>query len=836
MGCGPARSQTDHYLAARLSCTMYPSKQTRFRPVAGGRGNRMVVEKQENLLAYTLALVYLLIAAVSYSSLDPGLFQAGIWISLLGFAAWLLVLHRARAPLRYPRLLLAMGLYLLLRLALAAQAPIPILSLETVLRELVLLLGFLFIFSSLDLIWTPASWENALINLALVFMALELALAYFWHRNWVAVSGSLFPLPPVGYRSPGIFLGHPNVLAGFLNLVLPIMVVRWITERDRPRRMLWTLGLLLFVPTLYFTSSRTGLMAGIAGALTTLALVFGPRALVGRAPSRQAPLWKRVEGKYLFAAALLLLFLAGFAALFLIHSQRVASHAPTLISARAEIWGPALAIIAQRPLLGHGPASFSILFARETQIPPGFATSHAHNLLLQTAAETGLVGTALVSWMILWAARSFLRAWRAAAPQARLRLASYAGAGVALLAHHTLDYLFESPLYALSALSLLALALRQAPQSEQAPLRGRPAALGLAIAVILPLAGLSYTMAGAGQYWQGLRAGRAGDWPTAARRICLAAQQRPQISLYAFQCSLAQAQLYQQEGDPSALHAALAGQRQALQRDPHWPIHWANLAALEWQEGEFEAALGHMRQALDMAPANATVARALARMEQAMDDPSAAAAANLQALGADPWMQFSLNFGASEPEREALRQLAKQEEELLARFPALEGWQALQAGRWEAARQALSTTLQRDAGDTLARAGLALALQALGQEQEARTQAQIAAFLDPSSPLVLHAAGSVARQQGREGEAARLFLRAFDQVEGQSYSASYYYRTYNRFFLTSDLVPMLPRGNLTASMAQDFGWLAERLEQNGHGEQAGMIRARIRVEKEGLQR
>jgi hypothetical protein len=157
-------------------------------------------------------------------------------------------------------------------------SPFPIISFEFVLKELTILLGFIFIFDSLQGVWQPTTWENALINYGLTFSFVDLLLAYFWHNNWWQITGTVFSLPPEGYRSPGIFLGHPNVMAGFINLILPIMLVRLLQERDWKKRALWISGLLPIAIALYFTSSRTGVLAGILGAGTTITLIYGPAA------------------------------------------------------------------------------------------------------------------------------------------------------------------------------------------------------------------------------------------------------------------------------------------------------------------------------------------------------------------------------------------------------------------------------------------------------------------------------------------------------------------------------------------------------------------------------
>ena len=767
----------------------------RLSPVAIGRVIRMVLEKRKPLIAYTLSILYLLLVAVTYNSLNPNLLRFGVWFSVVGFGAWLFYLYISNKPLRYPRLLLPIGAYLILRFIATTQAPFPIISFEVVLKELILLFGFLFVFNSLDMFWKPKTWENALINFALIFCFIELALAYFWHRNWVAVTGSLFPLPPIGYRSPGVFLGHPNILAGFLNLIAPIMVVRLIQEKTWGKRALWGFGLILVVPTLYFTSSRTGLMAGIIGVSVTLVLLYVPNLYSKVMGRGRKSLWEIVPPRVFFLALFAVVVVLGFVVFFLIQSQRISTHAPTLISARSGIWGPAIEVIKESPFFGHGPGSFSVFFAQETKIPPGFATSHAHNILLQTAAETGIVGVGLVLWIIVGFILAFLRAWRKSPPDAKVRLATYAGAGIAALSHHSLDYLFESPLYALSVFILFALALREAPNAEFTTVQSERAILIPSMILLVFLVGSTYTAVGASDYWNGVNAGRDGDWETAAEDICRAYEKRPGITLYGFQCSLARAQLYYRSEDPLNLQSALKIQRDALEKDPYWPVHWVNLAALEWENGNTEDAVSHMRLALDRAPANTTFASNLAWMEEALGRDEAAIDAYLQALNADPWLQFSQAFKESDIASQAIEQFDLDSTLFPARALMIEAQEALLQGEHHEAEEKFKGALEKDPLSGRVYAGLAQAEQVLGKSDEAWRHMQIAVFINGSNSEILFAASTLADGQGREDESQRYLKQAFDQMENQSFSSSYYYRSYYRFFLSSDLMPQILRPN-----------------------------------------
>ena len=84
---------------------------------------------------------------------------------------------------------------------------------------------------------------------------------------------------------------------------------------------------------------------------------------------------------------------------------------------------------------------------------------------------------------------------------------------------------------------------------------------------------------------------------------------------------------------------------------------------------------------------------------------------------------------------------------------------------------------------------------------------------------------------GQEVQARREFQKAFDLIENFNYSPSYYYRTYNRFFLSSDLAPQLLRGEIAPEMIESFAMLAQELEGDGDQAEAQLVRQRLEVEQ-----
>lgn len=116
---------------------------------------------------------------------------------------------------------------------------------------------------------------------------------------------------------------------------------------------------------------------------------------------------------------------------------------------RSNMWQVAARMFAESPLVGHGPDTFK---AHWVAAYPEWASGHAHNLPLNLAAETGLVGLAAGVWLI----GSVLRALaRAGGPWGRAALAATVG----LLVHSLADVPTTAPYITVTWLALVALGL-----------------------------------------------------------------------------------------------------------------------------------------------------------------------------------------------------------------------------------------------------------------------------------------------------------------------------------------------------------------------------------------
>jgi O-antigen ligase len=126
---------------------------------------------------------------------------------------------------------------------------------------------------------------------------------------------------------------------------------------------------------------------------------------------------------------------------------------------RDEIASDTFRMWKEYPMFGAGLGSFHVVFPRYSRQDLGALYTHAHNDYLQFAAETGVVGIALLGTLVFM---SFLAALRAqiARHDPLMRAISFGAmmATIALAMHSSVDFNLQIPANALTFMLLLAFA------------------------------------------------------------------------------------------------------------------------------------------------------------------------------------------------------------------------------------------------------------------------------------------------------------------------------------------------------------------------------------------
>jgi hypothetical protein len=156
-------------------------------------------------------------------------------------------------------------------------------------------------------------------------------------------------------------------------------------------------------------------------------------------------------------------------------------------SSRGDYWTVAAGAVHDRPLTGIGAGGFERRWLRERDAL--LYVRDVHNLYLETLAELGPIGLALLATVLLVPLASLRRI--VGSGTGRAALAAY----VALLAHAALDWDWELPVVSLCTLLLGLVLLGHGPETAPSRLRPPVRAALAAVAVVLVTVGVDVRLA-----------------------------------------------------------------------------------------------------------------------------------------------------------------------------------------------------------------------------------------------------------------------------------------------------------------------------------------------------
>ena len=164
-----------------------------------------------------------------------------------------------------------------------------------------------------------------------------------------------------------------------------------------------------------------------------------------------------------------------------LHQDSIARFGSASGNGRYDYWKVAIDATGGHLLGGSGPGTFQLLW--DPRAPYFSSVENAHSLYVETLAETGIVGLALLGSFFLLVLGAAVRLTRRSRYEARVRAAGLTGALIAFAVGAAGDWIWQVP--ALPAAFLLLSAAVLAPARAAAP-RRPPAALRLgAIAVAI---------------------------------------------------------------------------------------------------------------------------------------------------------------------------------------------------------------------------------------------------------------------------------------------------------------------------------------------------------------
>lgn len=279
-------------------------------------------------------------------------------LAVLLFLLWLPTLRRR--PRLWTPIDLPVLIFLAVRLLSIATSIDPITSLQA-LRKIPFLLVF---FPLSRLAWNDrakgvSSFLRTLVLAGVVVSAygliqVTLVEVYRLHST---TSG---PATLAMFLSTTFVVGVALAVGGILKPVLP-----------------WLLGLIGMLWAMAFTYGRAAWFAAVIVGL----------GLVSR--------WRRWVFALVVMAAAIVLLVPGFR----VRNAEVLQWPPN-VGDRLVIWQAGWERIEERPLLGHGPNTFDLLFDRRPELHDKGAGAW-HNVVLQLLLESGIVGVLAFAWVLL---------------------------------------------------------------------------------------------------------------------------------------------------------------------------------------------------------------------------------------------------------------------------------------------------------------------------------------------------------------------------------------------------------------------------------------------------
>lgn len=309
-------------------------------------------------------------------------------------------------------------------------------------------------------------WRYSYVNYIAISVSLCCLVAvlqlFGWNPLWLYPEG-------VDYYDAGVLytgsflgtMGNTNLLGAFLCLAVPLLAY---TALERRGKSLWLLApTALAVIVIVFSRSEAGLVG------TGVALLIGiPYYVNLHGRKRLALLLLAAEAVLVLLALAAVYFISpGSGTLYELHEILHGRIRGEFGSSRVAIWGEALRLISERPLLGGGPGTFGLRstleftrFVPETGVTLTTLADNAHCEILSVLADLGLPGLLLY----LAALGYLLRRWLGGSAPA---------AGLALISYWVQALFGIGTCFVLPFAAIMAGLVSARPAPEEAKIRGR---------------------------------------------------------------------------------------------------------------------------------------------------------------------------------------------------------------------------------------------------------------------------------------------------------------------------------------------------------------------------
>ncbi|MCD4802644.1 MAG: O-antigen ligase family protein [Anaerolineales bacterium] len=514
-----------------------------------------------------------------------------------------------------------------------------------------------------------------------------------WYSGWFSISGIGNLIPPATYRVRA-FLGHPNIAAAYLNLLIPLglaMIFR--TKKLIPKLLL---GLWVFVALLlvYFTSSRAGWL-GTFSATGTFILFWG----MANWEKSKRFLKEMIKKKWVIVGITSIVVLGAATLFALLRWQSSHPSHPSdwsnIFGSRDYIWIVAWDMITAKPIIGNGLFTFGSEYFKVESIPPNMLLTHAHNYYLNVTAEMGIVG--FVALLIGFGSLIIMarKAWISHDNLNRIELAGIFGALAGLSAHS----LFETPQMMPLLMILPAILLAQVSSGiriDVSASKNRIGNLSIAGLWLIASLGLGLDVRALIPFNKGIEASNQENWTEAAAYFDQAVKLDSENAFYWLQEGFSYGKkALNAKGevvDENSLNQAIVAYQKGMEIEPDYSANWMNLGLLQWAKGERSKAIESVKLAVEKSPRQGAFFLTLGSMLENTGESKGAKEAYNQALAQNSyWVdepffrENSFREGVASEWRKGIQMPEIEKNTYLN-----EGWDLLDAEKYELALIAFS--------------------------------------------------------------------------------------------------------------------------------------------------
>jgi tetratricopeptide (TPR) repeat protein/O-antigen ligase len=671
--------------------------------------------------------------------------------------------------------------------------------------------------------WPAELFVKALLIVSVIVLGFGLRELALWYGAWHDIWGWARVVPTITTRVHA-FLGHPNWVAAFLNLLWPLALLRLSSTRARLPRLLLGAWLLAALVLIYFTSSRGGWL-GTAVAAGLIVLLAGSV----RKRLRQVLAWLTAKRLRLIPAGVITLGV-GFVVVALLARQLSHPSHGGLLETRQHFWQAALVAFRAAPIGGTGPFTYGETFLTTHSVPPDDLFGVAHNYVFNLAAESGLLGLGALAWLVVALARGLWRFWqRSSGEQRAIQLGALA-ALASCAAHSFFDSIETVPALCLVVALVLALCLNNEPP----PLaRRRNFAWALPVAWASLLVSAIWSLGIYRIFSQGVLAASLDQWSEATPLLDSAARRDPNVAYYHLQAGYAHG-VRAASGDADELAAAIAHYQAGIALSPHYALNAANLGSLYRQAGDREQAIRWTQRAAEQAPGSAVIALNLGRLYEETDQAALASQWYNAALDRAPdwdeaafWRSTPLRVTVASVWRAAHPPPAPAETPHSIDEWLITGSNALAVGHTVEALAAFEQATVQDPNRIAAYVGQANAYEALGRNGDAERALRTAMMAEGGTRFdrlrAQFALGRLYYDGQNVGKAVALYEDALNVVGhpsiygpgGQGASDYGWYLFYSET-ISSDLLPQLAVITVTDEIAAHMMELGKWYEEQGN--------------------